>query len=334
MSLKVIRAGLLTTIQDLGRFGMQKHGVIVSGAMDPFALRIGNLLVGNEEGEAALEMTMLGPSLLFQRDSFIAICGGDLSPRLNGEKIPGWRPVFVRRGSILEFGAPVSGCRAYLTVAGGFDIPLVMESRSTYLRAGIGGFQGRALKEGDVLNLRTPSEQVIKRMRHRSEAAGSRSFLVSEWSVSSGFLADYRKKNPVIRALPGGQWNRFTSDSREKFFSQEFQVTGQSDRMGYRLEGPKLSLSGPLELISEAVSNGTIQVPPSGNPIILLADRQTTGGYPKIAQIASVDLPLIAQVKPGEKIRFQPVTLEEAQELYRKREMEIEMLKQSIALKT
>ncbi|MFC7440481.1 biotin-dependent carboxyltransferase family protein [Laceyella putida] len=332
MSIKVIRAGLLTSIQDLGRFGMQKHGVIVSGAMDPFALRAGNLLVGNEEGEGALEITMLGPSLLFQDDSLIAICGGDLFPKIDGHKIPGWRPVFVRKGSVLEFGAPVSGCRAYLTVAGGFDIPQVMGSRSTYLRAGIGGFQGRALKEGDVLNLRTPSEQAAKRMRHLSKTAGSQSFFVSEWSVSSDILPAYRK-NPVVRVLPGSQFNRFTLDSREKFFSQEFHVTLHSDRMGYRLEGPHVRLSEPLELVSEAVSAGTIQVPPAGNPIILLADRQTTGGYPKIAHVASVDLPLIAQVKPGEKIRFQEVTLEEAQELYRIREMEIQMLRQGIALK-
>ncbi|MFC4767922.1 biotin-dependent carboxyltransferase family protein [Effusibacillus consociatus] len=332
MSIKVLRAGLLTSIQDLGRFGMQKHGVIVSGAMDPFALRVGNLLVGNEEGEGALEITMMGPSLLFEADTLIAICGGDLSPTIDGHKIPGWRPVFVKQGSVVQFGAPVSGCRAYLTVAGGFDIPQVMGSRSTYLRAGIGGFQGRALKDGDVLNLRTPSEQANRRMRQFSEAAGTQSFLVSEWSVSCDILSAYRK-NPVVRVLPGGQFNRFTLDSREQFFSQEFQVTPQSDRMGYRLAGPQLSLSEPMELISEAVSAGTVQVPPAGNPIILLADRQTTGGYPKIAQVASVDLPVIAQVKPGEKIRFQEVSLEEAQDLYRVREMEIHMLKQGVALK-
>ncbi|GAX91544.1 biotin-dependent carboxyltransferase family protein [Effusibacillus lacus] len=332
MSLKVIRPGLLTSIQDLGRFGLQKHGVIVSGAMDPFALRTANLLVGNEEGEGALEITMMGPSLLFEKDSLISICGASLSPKINGHPVAEWRPVYVKQGSVLQFGTPVAGCRAYLAVAGGFDIPKVMGSCSTYLRAGIGGLQGRALKEGDVLNLRPPSEQAKRRIRQLSEAAGTLGFSSSEWTISTDILPAYGK-DPVIRVIRGGQFELFSADSREQIFASEFQVTPQSDRMGYRLTGPKLSLSEPMELISEAVAAGTVQVPPEGNPIVLLADRQTTGGYPKIAQVITVDLPIIAQVKPGEKVRFQEVSIDEAQELYRLREMEIHLLKQGIALR-
>ncbi|MBA4601850.1 5-oxoprolinase subunit C family protein [Thermoactinomyces mirandus] len=332
MSIKVIRAGMLTSIQDLGRYGMQKHGIIVSGAMDPFALRVGNLLVGNEEREAALEITMLGPTLQFLEDSLIAICGGNLSPKIDGHKIPGWRPILVKKGSILEFGAARSGCRAYLTLAGGFDIPQVMGSRSTYLRAGLGGFQGRALKKGDILNLRAPSELANKMKDSLSKTTGVQLFSTSKWSVSNRLLSFYQKKT-IIRVLPGNQFYRFTWDSRKKFFTRDFFITQQSDRMGYQLKGPQTRLSEPLELVSEAVSTGTVQIPPAGNPIILMADRQTTGGYPKIAQIINVDIPILAQIKPGEKIRFQMVTLEESQELYRTREVEIRKLKLAIASK-
>lgn len=332
MGIKVIRTGLLTSIQDLGRYGMQKHGVIVSGAMDPYALRVGNLLVGNEEREGALEITMLGPTLQFLEDSLIAICGGDLSPKIDGQKIPGWRPVLVKKGSILKFGEPVSGCRAYLTLAGGFDIPQVMGSQSTYLRAGIGGFQGRSLKKGDILNLRTPSEQANKIKHYLSKTTGTQLFSASKWSISNRLLSFYQKKT-IIRVLPSNQFNCFTLDSRKNFFTKDFYITQQSDRMGYQLKGPQIKLSEPLELVSEAVSTGTVQIPPAGNPIILMADCQTTGGYPKMAQVINVDIPILAQIKPGEKIRFQMVTLEKSQELYRTREFEIQRLKLAIASK-
>ncbi|XJZ28699.1 biotin-dependent carboxyltransferase family protein [Bacillota bacterium Lsc_1132] len=332
MSIQVIRPGLLTSIQDLGRYGMQKHGVIVSGGMDAFALRVANILVGNEEGEAALEITLQGPKLHFTEDSLIAICGGNLSPAVDGQAIPQWRPVFIKKGSMLSFGAVKSGCRAYLAAAGGLDVPMVMNSRSTYLRAGIGGFHGRALKDGDVLKVQTPSELAIRRMRHLSDKAGAKPFAVSDWSVSKEMLPTYFSRS-VIRVIRGGQFHWFTSESRELFFKEEFFVTPQSDRMGYRLSGQKLELSQPRELVSEAVTAGTIQVPSEGYPIVLMADRQTTGGYPKIAQVASVDLPILAQLKPGEKIRFQEIQLEEAQELLRRRETEMQLLKHGVYLK-
>jgi antagonist of KipI len=332
MSIKVIKPGLLTTVQDLGRYGLQKHGVIVSGAMDPFALRVANVLVGNDEGEAALEITMIGPKLKFSEDSLISICGGNLSPAINGEEIPEWRPILVKKGSLLSFGTVEFGCRAYLAVAGGFAVPNVMNSKSTYLRAGIGGFEGRALKDGDVLPVQPPSDSHLQRIRSLCEKAGSNSFAVSDWSVSKYAMPNYHK-NPVIRVIRGGEFHWFKEESREKFYKEEFLVTPQSDRMGYRLSGSKLQLNKPQELISEAVTAGTIQVPSEGDPIVLMADRQTTGGYPKIAQVATVDLPVLAQVKPGEKVRFQEIKLEEAQTLLRLREQEIQLLKQGITLK-
>lgn len=328
MSIQVIRPGLLTTVQDLGRHGFQRHGVVVSGAMDPFSLRIANLLVGNEETEGALEITMIGPKLQFEEDSLIAICGGNLSPEIDGKSIPQWRPVMIKKGSVLSFGAAKSGCRAYLAVAGGLDIPVVMGSRSTYLRAEFGGFHGRPLKKGDMLQTRTPSDLSA---HYLYKKLGSNPFAARKWSV--GMKLRPVIGNPVIRVTKGGQFEWFTENSKEQFFSSGFQVTSQSDRMGYRLSGPPLELTKSQELISEAVTAGTVQVPSEGNPIVLMADRQTTGGYPKIAQVITVDLPVLGQVKPGEKIRFKEISLEEAQTLLRLREQKIQLVKQAILLK-
>ena len=332
MSIQVIRSGLLTSIQDLGRYGMQKYGVIVSGAMDSLALRVANSLVGNAEGEAALEITLQGPKLEFTEDSLIAICGGNLSPSVDGQAIPLWRPIFMKKGNVLTFGAAKSGCRAYLAAAGGFDIAVVMNSRSTYLRAGIGGYHGRALKDGDLLATQTPSEWAVRTMHHLSDKASGNSFAMSDGSVSKGLAVTYLSHS-VIRVIHGGEFHWFTSESQERFFKEEFLVTPHSDRMGYRLSGSKLLLSESRELVSEAVTVGTIQVPSDGNPIVLMADRQTTGGYPKIGQVATVDLPILAQMKPGDKIRFQEIHLQEAQQLFRMREKELLLLKQGLKLK-
>ncbi|MBA4496128.1 biotin-dependent carboxyltransferase family protein [Paenactinomyces guangxiensis] len=330
MSIKVIHPGLLTTVQDQGRHGFQKYGVIVGGAMDSFAIRMANLLVGNEEGEAALEVTLRGPELQFQDDLLISICGGDLSPAINGVPVPGWRPVYVKKGGILRFGACVSGCRAYLAVAGGLDVPKVMESRSTYLRAKLGGFRGRALQKGDHLPVQPPP-QAAEKIKARLFPADSQPFKAAGSFLSLEVLPAYRN-HPVVRFIRGREFALFAKKSREAFTFSPYTVTPQSDRMGYRLKGPALSLTEPADLISEAVSAGTVQVPPDGNPIILMADRQTTGGYPKIAQVASVDLPVVAQVKPGETITFREISLDEAQMLYLEREAEIALMRKSISL--
>lgn len=322
MSIRVMKPGLLTSIQDLGRKGFQQHGVIVSGAMDPYSLRIANMLVGNEEGEAALEITLLGPTLIIEKDCLIAITGGNLSPTINGEAVPMWRPIFVKKGAVLAFSGCRSGCRAYLSVAGGYSIPSIMNSKSTYLRAGMGGYKGRALQVDDVLDFNEASPHHAK--------YGVNVFSTVKWFVNA---KDFMPENkPVIRVTNGSQYGFFTESSKVQFEQESFKVSNQSDRMGYRISGPSLELKEKRELLSEAVTNGSIQVPPDGNPIILLADSQTTGGYPKIAQVITADIPFIGQVKPGDSIQFAKVTLRDAEQSYLKKEQLLKELKTSIAL--
>lgn len=331
--IKVLKPGLLSSIQDLGRTGYQKFGVIASGAMDPFSHRMANLLSGNEENDPALEITMMGPTLTFEEDTLISICGGDLSPLINGQPIRTWRSIFVKKGSELKFGGCQKGCRAYLAVSGGFSVPEVMNSRSTYLRAGIGGFKGRALKAGDVLETGKPSLQSLKMEDYLSKQLHDKTFVENDWGIASKLIPE-TIGNPEIRITRGRQFDLFTHESRIQLFNHAFEVTAQSDRMGYRLKGTSLALSEHAEQISEAVNFGSIQVPPDGNPIVLLADRQTTGGYPKIGQVAAVDLPLLAQAKPGDALRFKEISNGQAQQLLIKRELKLKELKQGISLKT
>ncbi|MEH6988659.1 biotin-dependent carboxyltransferase family protein [Cytobacillus firmus] len=331
--IKVLKPGLLSSIQDLGRTGYQKFGVIASGAMDPFSHRMANLLSGNEENDPALEITMMGPTLTFEEDTLISICGGDLSPSINGQPIRTWRSVFVKKGSELKFGGCQKGCRAYLAVSGGFNVPEVMNSKSTYLRAGIGGFKGRALKAGDMVETGKPSLQSLKMKDYLSKQLLDKVFVENDWGIASKLIPE-TVGNPEIRITRGRQFDLFTHESRLQLFNHAFEVTAQSDRMGYRLKGPALALSEHAEQISEAVNFGSIQVPPDGNPIVLLADRQTTGGYPKIGQVAAVDLPLLAQAKPGDALRFVEISNKEAQQLLIKRELKLKELKQGISLKT
>ncbi|MBP3041160.1 biotin-dependent carboxyltransferase family protein [Bacillaceae bacterium Marseille-Q3522] len=329
--MRIVKPGLLTTIQDLGRYGYQKYGVIASGAMDMFAHRLANLLVGNEESEATLEITLLGPVIEFTEDSLISICGGNFSPSINKCPVQLWRPILVKKGSFLSFAAVKDGCRAYLAVSGGYRIKSLMESKSTYLRAGIGGFKGRALKEGDELQTNRTAVFSLPVFYELQKKLATNSFLEMKWGVDPRLTAIYKEKNN-IRIVRGRQFHLFTEQSRMRLLSEPFIVTTKSDRMGYRLQGATLELLKQGEMISEAVSFGTMQVPPEGNPIVLMADRQTTGGYPKIAQVASVDLPLMAQAKPGDRLWFHEISHEEAEKLYLEREGYIEQLKTGISL--
>jgi antagonist of KipI len=308
MSVEILHGGLLTTLQDLGRFGSQKYGVIVSGAMDSVSLRLANLLVGNDQEEGALEVTMYGTKLLFEQDQLVSITGGDLQPTIDGQKAPMWRPVLIRGGSILQFKSAVSGCRAYVAFAGGIDVPLVLGSKSTYLRAGIGGLSGRALQKGDRLTCGKAASNI------------SRAFIrqLEQTNQPIAWFLDYTQlhlfeENVAIRVMHGSEFSRFSSESRHALFSHHYKITTQSDRMGYRLEGEPLHLSAKFDLLSEGVTYGTIQVPPSGQPIILMADRQTTGGYPKIGQVISADLPRLAQMQPNTEISFSEISLEQAE---------------------
>ncbi|WP_428911436.1 biotin-dependent carboxyltransferase family protein [Niallia sp. Krafla_26] len=328
----ILKPGFQTTIQDLGRFGYQKYGVITSGAMDSISFRLANLLVGNEENESALEMTIQGPHIVFGQDSLIAITGGDLSPTINQTPIPLWKIIFVKKGTELKFNRAQTGCRAYLAIAGGFSIPKVMTSASTYLRANIGGFKGRTLRAGDQLSLYSPSPRVLPLIEQARQKVGNLSFIEKDWSISTNYLPDI-SSHPVIRIIKGREYHLFTEESQHLFFHESFSITPHSDRMGYRLQGPSLRLENKQEMISTAVTFGSIQVPSAGNPIILMADRQTTGGYPIIGQVASVDLPLISQTKPGDLLSFSEITLKEAQLLYLKREQNLRSIKQAILQK-
>jgi antagonist of KipI len=316
MGIKVLKAGLLTTVQDLGRTGYRKEGVIVSGAMDTLALEIGNLLLGNEPGEAGLECTLLGPRLLFEADQLVAITGGNLSPVADGKPVKMWRPVFIPKGTVLSFGAASKGCRSCLTVLGGFELPEVLGSYSTYLKAGFGGYKGRALKNEDELSFK-------KIYKHSGEAFN--------WSADLKLYPDLDDNE--IRVIKGPEYELFTGQSTADLFKADYQISKEADRMGYRLQGPALQMTQPKEMLSSAVAFGTVQVTPNGAAILLMADHQTTGGYPRVLQVISADLTKLAQMKSGQPMRFKLVTLGEAREALLHRAKQVKQLKQTITLK-
>lgn len=306
MEIKVLRSGMLSTIQDLGRPGLRAAGVPVGGAMDAFALRVANLLVGNDEDAAGLEMTRVGAELEFGEDTVVAVTGATA-----GGPEP-WRPHFVKAGTRIGWGQFTAGCRAYLAVAGGFDVPVVLDGRGTYLRAGWGGWHGRPLRRGDVLTVTPPD---------RTLTAGN-------WHIDPRILPAY-SANPTLRVLAGAQAGEFSP----QWAQSEFEVHPHSDRMGVRLQGVPLARAVTTELDSTAVAPGTLQVPPDGQPIVLGADAQTIGGYPQLAHVISVDLPLLAQLRPADQVRFAEVTLAEAHRLYRAREHALALLREGLAQK-
>jgi KipI family sensor histidine kinase inhibitor len=310
-TMEVIKPGLLTTVQDLGRRGHRAAGVPLRGGMDAFALRVANLLVGNAEDAAGLEVTLLGPELAFSAETLVAVCGAEF------EGVPAWRPLRLAAGERIRFGECRRGCRAYVAIAGGLDLPRVLGSRSTYLRAALGGFQGRALRAGDRLSLGTPP----------ADSAGPASHHSPSWRLSSGILPPYSSA-VTLRIVRGAQADDFGTVLTEA----EFQVSPQSDRMGLRLTGANLVRNRTDDLLSSAVAPGTVQVPPDGRPILLMADAQTIGGYPQAAQVIGPDLPLAAQLRPGDRVRFREVALEDAHRLAAARERELAHLRAGLQL--
>ena len=296
MSITVLNPGLLTTVQDLGRIGYQQFGVSVSGAMDPRSTAIANLLVGNPDGEAVLECTMMGPHLQFNKDNCIAITGGDLGATLDGQSVETYRAVKVAAGQVLKFTMPKKGCRAFIAFAGGLDIPEVMGSRSTYMKAKIGGLNGRKLEKGDEIGFRAPKTE-LKNMNFRS--------------MASEFVP---RPEYTIRVVLGPQDDYFTEAGIQTFLSQVYTVTPEFDRMGCRLEGEVIAHKDGGDIISDGIAFGAIQVPSAGKPIIMLGDRQTTGGYTKIANVISVDFRILAQLKAGDKVRVEKVSIKAAQD--------------------
>jgi len=293
---EVVQPGLYTTIQDRGRFGYLQFGIPPCGVVDNFAYKVSNLLVGNGVNEAVLEVTILGPVLNILEDGVIAITGADLSPQLNDSPLPLWESIPIKRGDKLSFKGPKKGCRAYIAFGGGIDVPLVMGSRSTYVAGKIGGIGGRSLIAGDKITKGKTYGTPGKR-------------------IPQEFIPTY-SNNPTIRVILGPQDDYF-SEGIQTFLDSEFKVSSKADRMGYRLEGPIISHKEGVEksIISEPSVPGGIQVPPDGQPIILLVE-QTVGGYTKIATVISSDIPRVAQAKPGDRIQFERVNLETAHEIF------------------
>ena len=307
MEVRVRRGGMLTSVQDLGRPGRRAAGVPLGGAMDPLALRVANLLVGNTEDTPGLELTFVGPELEFATEAVVAQTG---AVSVEGEGLEPWRPHLVPAGTRVRFGRLGPGCRAYLAVAGGFAVPEVLGGRGTDLRAGWGGWQGRALRDGDVLPL-APAP--------RPPPAG-------RWRVDPRLLPPYAVRPVILRALPGAQAGEFPADWWERVFT----VRPQSDRMGVRLAGAALPRASAAELDSTAVAPGTVQVPPDGQPIVLGVDAQTIGGYPQLAHVITADLPLLAQLGPGDAVSFVPTTLAAAHASLLARERALAVLRRGL----
>jgi len=305
---EVIQPGLLTTVQDLGRYGYQQYGVPVSGAMDNYALRVANLLVGNNEGEACLEITLLGLQVRVLGNTVIAITGADLSPMLNNSQLPMWEAVMVSRGDTISFPWPKRGCRSYLAVTGGIDVPKVMGSSSTYVKSCIGGLEGRPLRTGDRL----------KSGKMQMGTLGRR--------LPPQYLPEYGNQSE-LRVLLGPQDDHFTQEGIHTYLHSEYTISTEADRVGYRLQGSPIEHKAGADIISDGIPLGAVQVPGDGLPIILLADRQTTGGYTKIAVVITADIPKLAQAKPGDKVRFLQVTEEDAHRCLREYEQTIYTLK-------
>jgi antagonist of KipI len=326
MKITVRSAGFLTSVQDLGRTGFRRSGVSLSGALDTHALRVANVLAGNEESAAGLEATFGTVRIEFEDDRLVAWCGGAFSVQSGDENLRAGHVGVVGKKKELTMIAPNSGGRAWLAISGGIDVPLVLGSRSTDLRGSFGGHQGRALRDGDVVSL----------FKERSRLCGTDSLPRRfQTAVPWGAPATWARIAPdkvVLRVVRGTDWERFTSEAQQSLVASTFSVNPDSDRMGVRLEGPELRRLESSDLLSEAVAPGTLQVPPNGQPILLLGDCQTIGGYPKIAHVITADFPIAAQLWLGDTVRFQEVSLAEAQALLREREKEFALFRAGVAL--
>ncbi len=301
MSIQIIAPGALTTVQDYGRAGLGEIGLSPSGAVDTRSMELANILVGNAMGEAVLECTITGPTLHFTRDNVIAITGAFMAPKLKDRDIPMNRAVTVKAGEVLSLGLAVTGCRSYIAFAGGLHIKECFGSKSTNLKCGIGGFNGRALKAKDEIAFLNPSaglDQMEKRVYKQMEA------IVSP---------------RIIHVILGPQEDYFTEEGIKIFLSSPYRLTADSDRMACKLSGPDIAGIRTTDIISDGIALGSIQISSNGQPMVMLSDRQTTGGYAKIATVISTDIPYIAQCRPGDTLLFQRITLEKAHKLYHQR---------------
>ena len=311
-SIKVKKGGFLTTVQDLGRIGYQKFGMPVAGAMDNFSYRVANFLVGNKENEAVLEATLLGPELEFDCDISFAVTGANMKPALNGKEISMWESYKATKGDTLSLGVVTSGLRAYIAFSGSIEVPLLNNSKSTYLKTGIGGFKGRKLMNYDELEIKVSDKIVYGKF------------------MEPKYIPEFKRKGNV-RVVLGPQDDYFTEEGINTFLSTDgYKITKEADRMGYRLGGNTIKHKETADIISDGALFGSVQVPANGLPIILMADRQTAGGYTKIATVISTDLPMLSQMGEGSELVFEKITLEEAHKLYKEYEEKLSEIKAQI----
>jgi antagonist of KipI len=316
MGLKVIKAGILDTIQDNGRYNYQYMGINPTGAMDKYAMQITNILVGNKPGEATIEMHFPAAVFLFTKPVLIAIGGADFSASINGEPVPNFHPIIVRKNDVLQFHKPINGTRAYLAVAGGLELDKWLNSYSTHGKAKAGGYKGRSLLKDDELLLLQPFSYADKKEE----------YTVLPWQADANYLTagpPLKDDSKEILVLPGNEWKRLTTESKENFTMTSFVVTQQSDRMGYRLNNIPLHCLTNEEVVSSGVSFGTIQLLPDGGLIVLMADHQTTGGYPRVAHVISAHHSKMAQKKAGDKINFKLTDQQTAEDLLIKQQQHL-----------
>jgi len=326
MNARIIRGGPQTAVQDLGRLCHRAIGVGTSGALDPFAACIANILVGNHETMAVIEIALGSFRMRFADERLIAWCGGEFDVRVEYCVVPPGHVCVVSPDEELAVKSAKNGCRLWLAISGGIDVPVVLGSRSTDLRAAFGGFDGRTLRDGDELELGEWSPLARKRMALLRESRLSNWSAQKEWSSPS-------VQKLRLRFIRGTDWNLFSESARDAFATAGFIVTPEADRMGVRLDGPELTRNETNDLLSEAIAPGTVQVPPNGKPILLLGDCQTIGGYPKIAHVITVDLPAAAQLRPDDQVRFQEISVAQAHSLLFQRAHDLELFRVGLALK-
>jgi len=306
MSITILKPGFMSSVQDLGRRGFQQYGVPIGGAMDKVSAALANIICTNDENEAVIEMTLHGTSIMFNEAAFCAIVGGGCKAYIDDVELPFNRLLWIPAFSIIKSTANTQGCRSYLAVSGGFNVKKVLGSASTYTPSGIGGINGRNLITGDMLAFK--GEQNL-------HAAPNLHMLPNGVGISHWHTADLVVPTPdiaTVHTIKGPEFDHFNTASQESFFNAVFTISSQSNRMGYRLEGKKFALEEKTEMVSTAVTAGIVQVTHEGDPIILMADAQTTGGYPRIARICAADISLLAQCRPGTKIQFREIGEEES----------------------
>jgi antagonist of KipI len=326
MNAIAIRAGFLTTVQDLGRTGFRELGVPLGGALDAHALRVANLLSGNEESAAGLEITFGGLRLRCADDRIVAWCGGEFNARIGSTALPSGHPGLVRGGEEFSIETPAIGCRAWIAISGGIDAPIVLGSRSADLKGGFGGVNGRPVRDGEEFPLGQNSG------RSNSLIEKLRATKIAPWKPPHDWSSTGHRE-PSLRFIRGADAERCVPAALEILSAESFVVSPDSDRMGVRLDGPSLERSDNVDLLSEAVAPGTVQVPPSGKPILLLNDCQTIGGYPKIAHVITVDLGATAQLRPSDLVRFHEVSLADAHRALFERERDLEQFRRGLELR-